>query len=66
MRNSYRLLGALGALLMILPTTLSAQSNSLSAFSPYTFYGLGDMSVQGSAFFVRWEVPVLLTATTST
>ena len=51
MRNSYRLLGALGALLLLLPTTLSAQSNSLSAFSPYTFYGLGDMSVQGSAFF---------------
>ena len=50
MRNRNRLLGAIGALLLILPASAFAQGSSLSAFSPYTFYGLGDFSVQGPAF----------------
>ncbi|MFQ8804775.1 MAG: hypothetical protein ACLR8Y_06180 [Alistipes indistinctus] len=50
MRNRNRLLGAIGALLLTLPASAFAQGSSLSAFSPYTFYGLGDFSVQGPAF----------------
>jgi hypothetical protein len=50
MRNRNRLLGVIGALLLILPASAFAQGSSLSAFSPYTFYGLGDFSVQGPAF----------------
>lgn len=41
------LLAAAFAMILI-PTTAQAQSSSINAFSPFTFYGLGDVSVQGA------------------
>jgi len=37
------------AVLTVLPAVVLAQGSSLNTFSPYTFYGLGDMSSQGPA-----------------
>lgn len=43
-----RLLGA-AALLVAMPFAASAQSNSVSAYSPYTVFGIGELSVLGTA-----------------
>lgn len=45
-RTIYFLLVAVAA---FAPWVVSAQSSSLNTFSPYTFYGLGDLSTQGTA-----------------
>lgn len=37
-------------LMFIVPTGLMAQENALNAFSPYTFYGVGDITVPGPVF----------------
>ncbi len=37
-------------MLLTFPVSLLAQESSLSAFSPYTFYGIGDLSAQGTTF----------------
>lgn len=51
MQNKRLLLKALLALLIVSPSLVSAQyASSINAFSPYTFYGIGDLSVQGPAF----------------
>lgn len=49
MRNKKRFLGAALLGLMSLPAVVSAQDSSINAFSPYSFYGLGDFAVQGTA-----------------
>ncbi len=46
--TNIRLLGAL--ILTLVSTGALAQRSSLTTFSPYTLYGLGDMAVGGSAF----------------
>lgn len=35
--------------MILIPATAQAQSSSINTFSPFTLYGLGDLSVQGSA-----------------
>lgn len=49
MRNKKGLLGVVLLGLLLLPAAASAQNSSLNAYSPYSFYGLGDFSVQGTA-----------------
>ena len=46
-RNIIRL--AVMAAIALVPVTASAQLSSINTFSPYTFYGLGDFHMQGSA-----------------
>ncbi len=40
----------IGIAAIALPTVLSAQTSSINAFSPYSMYGLGELSTQGSQF----------------
>lgn len=49
MRNKKGLFKAVLSGLLSLPAVLSAQNSSLNTFSPYSFYGLGDFSTQGTA-----------------
>lgn len=49
MRNKKGLFGAVILGLLSLPAVVSAQESSLNAYSPYSFYGLGDFSIQGTA-----------------
>lgn len=41
--------GALAWLIVALPCGVLAQNSSINAFSPYTMYGIGDLSVPGTA-----------------
>ena len=51
MQNSKQIIiRAALAVWLALPVAAQAQSSSLNAFSPYTFYGLGDFSTQGPAY----------------
>lgn len=50
MRNSKPIIRFALTLLLALPVALQAQNSSLNAFSPYTFYGIGDFHTQGPAF----------------
>lgn len=51
MQNSkHIIIRAALAVWLALPVAAQAQSSSLNAFSPYTFYGLGDFSTQGPAY----------------
>lgn len=51
MQNKKLLLKALLALFIVSPSLVSAQyASSINAFSPYTFYGIGDLSVQGPSY----------------
>lgn len=38
------------AAVMLLPMSVLAQSSSIQAFSPYTFFGLGDLTTPGTAY----------------
>ena len=38
-----------GAMILV-PAALRAQDGSINTFSPYTFYGIGDLSLQGTTF----------------
>lgn len=49
MRISNRVFVLLAAVLFTAPVTAYSQSSSLNAYSPYTFYGIGDMFTQGTA-----------------
>ncbi len=49
MRNRNRFIGIV-AMLLVLPASLFGQGSSINTFSPYTFYGVGDFSVQGPAY----------------
>ena len=49
MESKNRVLKVVVFALMLLPLGVCAQNSSLNAFSPYTMYGLGDMSTQGTA-----------------
>ena len=49
MQSRNRVLKAIVFTLMLLPLGVCAQSSSLNAFSPYTLYGLGDLSTPGTA-----------------
>ncbi len=50
MRNSKPIIRVVLTLLLALPMASRAQSSSLNAFSPYTFYGIGDFHTQGPAY----------------
>ena len=52
MQNYKKLLLRVACIVLaVLPTTaLRSQNNSLNAFSPYTFYGIGDLSTQGPGY----------------
>ena len=41
--------GVLSVIAMGLPSVVKGQGSSINAFSPYTFYGIGDLSIQGPA-----------------
>lgn len=48
--NRFTLIVVLLSALQAIPVLSRAQGNSLNAFSPYTFYGIGDFSTQGPTF----------------
>ena len=48
--NRFTLIVLLLSALQVIPVVSRAQKNSLNAFSPYTFYGIGDFSMQGPTF----------------
>ncbi len=35
---------------LLLPFIAAAQESSINSFSPYTFYGLGDITTQGTSY----------------
>lgn len=47
--NKKTLKMAVCAVLALTPAAMSAQSSSINAFSPYSFYGIGDIMTQGTA-----------------
>lgn len=50
MRSKNKVVGILVAAAMLMSIgVLNAQNSSINAFSPYTFYGLGDFATQGPA-----------------
>ena len=49
MQSKNRVLKIVVFALMMLPLAVCAQNSSLNTFSPYTMYGLGDLSTQGTA-----------------
>jgi hypothetical protein len=52
MRNKKSFWGLLFLLLAVLPAVgVSAQESSLNTYSPYTFYGLGNLNYTGSTIF---------------
>ena len=48
--NRFTLILVLLSALQVIPILARAQENNLNAFSPYTFYGIGDFSTQGPTF----------------
>lgn len=50
MQNRKKIIRAVLAVLLAMPAAAWAQGSSLNTFSPYTFYGLGDFSIQGPTF----------------
>lgn len=49
MRNKRGLIGTVLCLLLSLPAVATAQNSSINTFSPYSFYGLGDFTMPGTA-----------------
>lgn len=47
MKCTKRLLAIAAGAFALLPYLVSAQSSSINTYSPYTFYGIGDLQVQG-------------------